>query len=107
MERYMYRAPDWNGEFRHVATGWEEHQNLVRKFAFLAESRAFDSITLLDSTRNIRVLLPIGGGQVFFRLARPRRGHRWRIPGSIASSAHLPVHSLRSYGRIASRRGSG
>ena len=63
----MYRAPDWNGEFRHVATGWEEYQNLVRRFTFIEESRAFDSITLLDSTRNIRVLLPIGGGQVFFR----------------------------------------
>jgi alpha-ketoglutarate-dependent taurine dioxygenase len=68
VERYMYRAPDWNGEFRHVAAGWEEYQNLVRKFTFIEESRAFDSITLLDSTRNIRVLLPIGGGQVFFRL---------------------------------------
>jgi hypothetical protein len=67
MERYTYRAPAWNGEFRHVATGWEEYQNLVRMFTFTEESRAFDSITLLDGTRNIRVLLPIGGGQVFFR----------------------------------------
>jgi hypothetical protein len=63
----MYRAPAWNGEFRHAATGWEEYQNLVRTFTFIEESRAFDSITLFDSTRNIRVLLPIGGGQVFFR----------------------------------------
>jgi hypothetical protein len=48
VERYMYRAPDGNGEFRRVATEWEEYQNLVRKFAFLAESRAFDSITLFQ-----------------------------------------------------------
>lgn len=67
MERYMYRAPDWNGEFRHVASGWEEYQNLIRVVTFTEESRAFDSITLFDATRNIRVLLPIGGGQVFFR----------------------------------------
>jgi hypothetical protein len=67
MERYMYRAPAWNGEFRHVATGWEEYQNLVRRFTFIEESRAFDSITLLDAARDIRVLLPVGGGQVFFR----------------------------------------
>jgi hypothetical protein len=67
MERYMYRAPAWNGEFRHVASGWEEYQNLVRMFTFTEESRAFDSIMLLDAARNIRVLLPIGGGQVFFR----------------------------------------
>ena len=67
MERYMYRTPGWNGEFRHVAAGWEEYQNLVRRFAFIEESRAFDSITLFDSARDIRVLLPIGGGQVFFR----------------------------------------
>ena len=67
MERYMYRAPDWNGEFRHVASGWEEYQNLIRVVTFTEESRAINSITLFDATRNIRVLLPIGGGQVFFR----------------------------------------
>ena len=67
MERYMYRAPGWNGEFRRVATGWEEYQNLVRTFTFVEEARAFDSITLFDASRTIRVLLPIGGGQVFFR----------------------------------------
>ena len=67
MERYMYRAPAWNGEFRHLAAGWEKYQNLVRTFTFIEESRAFDSITLFDSARAIRVLLQIGGGQVFFR----------------------------------------
>ena len=82
VERYMYRAPDWNREFRHVATGWEEYQNLARKFTFIEESRTFDSITLLDSTRNIRVLLPIGRGQVFFRLGpattwTSAREYRW------------------------------
>lgn len=68
MERYMYRAPDWNGEFRQVANGWEEYQNLVRRFTFTEESRAADWITLFDSSRGIRVRLPIAGGQVFFRL---------------------------------------
>jgi len=28
LERYMYRVPDLNGEFRRVAT-WEEYHNLV------------------------------------------------------------------------------
>lgn len=35
--------------------------------SFIEESRAVDSIILLDSPRNIRVRIPIGGGQVFFR----------------------------------------
>jgi hypothetical protein len=67
MERFMYRIPQWNGEFRNTGSGWEEYQNLMRTFTFIEESRAFDSITLLDSSRDIRVLLPIGGGQAFFR----------------------------------------
>jgi hypothetical protein len=67
VERYMYRAPGWNGEFRHVATGWEEYQNLVRTFTFVEESRTGGWITLFDAPRNVRVRVPIGGGQVFFR----------------------------------------
>ncbi len=66
-ERYMYRVPDRNGEFRRVSTGWEEYQNLVRTFAFLEEARSFDAITLRDPSRDIRVLLPLAGGQAFFR----------------------------------------
>jgi hypothetical protein len=68
MERYFYRIPQWNGEFRNIGTGWEEYQNLVRVVGFIEESRNFDSITLFDSSRDIRVLLPIGGGQSFFRI---------------------------------------
>jgi hypothetical protein len=67
MERYMYRAPSWNGEFRHVSNGWEEYQNLMRAFTFVEESRTSDWINLFDSTRGIRVALPVRGGQVFFR----------------------------------------
>ena len=66
-ERYMYRVPDRNGEFRRVSTGWEEYQNLVRTFAFLEEARSFDAITLRDPSRDMRVLLPLAGGQAFFR----------------------------------------
>lgn len=73
VERYLYRAPDWNGEFRHVATGWEEYQNLARKFTFIEESRAFDSITLLDSTRNIGCGCPSVAARCSFVCARPRR----------------------------------
>jgi hypothetical protein len=68
MERYMYRVPDWNGEFRNIRVGWEEYQNQIKKFSFVEEMRAFDSITLFDATRNIRVLIPLGGGQAFFRV---------------------------------------
>lgn len=64
----MYRAPMHNGEFRNVTTGWEEYQNLVRAFTFTEESRAADFITLFDRSRDIRVRLPVAGGQVFFRL---------------------------------------
>lgn len=69
MERYFYRIPAWHGEFRAItAPNWEEYQNGVRVFTFIEESRNFDSITLLDQSRQIRVLLPIGGGQSFFRI---------------------------------------
>jgi len=67
MERYFYRVPAWNGEFRNTGVSWEEYQNLVKTFSFIEESRSFDSITLFDSSRGIRVLLPVGGGQSFFR----------------------------------------
>ena len=69
MERYMYRAPGWNGEFRRVANGWEEYQNMVRAFTFSEEARAADSITLFDATRDLRVRLPTAGGQVLVLLA--------------------------------------
>ena len=68
MERFMYRVPDWNGEFRKVAAGWEEYQNLVRKFTFVEEARASGTITLFDASRNIRVLLPAAGGQSSYRI---------------------------------------
>lgn len=68
MERYFYRIPSWNGEFRNTGNGWEEHQNLVRVVGFVEESRNFDSITLFDASRSIRVLLPIGGGQSFSKI---------------------------------------
>jgi hypothetical protein len=68
MERYFYRIPQWNGEFRHISTGWEEYQNLIRFAGFVEESRAFDSITLFDAGRDLRVLLPLGGGQSFYRI---------------------------------------
>jgi hypothetical protein len=68
MERFFYRIPAWNGEFRNIGSGWEEYQNLVRFATFIEESRSFDAITLYDPSRNIRVLLPIGGGPSFYRL---------------------------------------
>jgi len=67
MERYFYRIPAWNGEFRKPGATWEEYQNQVRQFSFIEESRSPGWITLLDSSRGIRVLLPISGGQSFFR----------------------------------------
>jgi hypothetical protein len=68
MERYFYKIPQWNGEFRNIGSGWEEYQNLVRKFRFIEEGRAFDGIILFDSSRDIRVLLPIGSLQSYFRV---------------------------------------
>lgn len=67
MERYMYRVPEWNGEFRKVETRWEEYQNQVKQFVFHEQQRSFDSVVLLDQQRSLRVLLPIGGGQCFFQ----------------------------------------
>jgi hypothetical protein len=66
MERYMYRIPEWNGEFRNTGSEWEEYQNLIREFTFTEELRMPDSVTLLDRTRDMRVLLPLAGGQSFF-----------------------------------------
>ncbi len=67
MERYMYRAPGWNGEFRNVTTGWEEYQNFLRAFTFIEESRTTNSITLYDPSRSLHVRLPLFGGQVHIR----------------------------------------
>ena len=49
MERYMYRVPAWNGEFRHVAGGWEEYQNLVK--VFTSSKNRVRSIRSPSSTR--------------------------------------------------------
>lgn len=67
LERYMYRVPDRNGEFRRVGTAWQEFQNLVLTFNFVEESRTAATITLHDASRGIRVLLPVAGGTAFFR----------------------------------------
>ena len=71
-------------------------------FTFIDESRAFDSITLLDATRNIRVLLPIGGGQVFFRqvlklLPPGRNVSELAVPAWCSVHVAFHVDSLPAY----------
>ncbi|MDT0347617.1 hypothetical protein [Streptomyces litchfieldiae] len=68
MERYMYRIPQWNGEFRNTGAGWEEYQNGVRVVGFVEQIRTADWITLFDGSRTLWVSLPVAGGQSFVQV---------------------------------------